>query len=237
MAEAQNGSSDSGSSNDGTPSDVARVEAETHDEIDDIMAEIERIKNTMSTPVAASPVVAVSESVTDSEGAETVSRTEVVQEVDFGAANTDAPLEETLGAIEVEEASGGILSDYQPEIVAASVDPMSEGVLPGDPVEEVAAAAVMEAKGPFVPKLVPEAPTLSRATGQPITPLSQSSRPGGNGSLSMTLSGSMTLSLKYEMDGQEVTIGFDDNFLHLSLADGTEFKIPVGRSARKNAAA
>jgi hypothetical protein len=237
MAEAQNGSSDSGSSNEGAPSEVARVEAETHDEIDDIMAEIERIKNTMTTPIAGSSVETASESVTGSESSGPASEAEVVQEVDFGAANTDAPLEETLGAIEVEEASGGVLSDSQPEIVAASVESMPEGVFAGEPVEGVAPAAVMEAKEPFVPKLVPEMPSVSRATFQPIAPRSQSSRPGESGSLSMTLSGSMTLSLKYEMDGQEVTIGFDDSFLHLSLADGTEFKIPVGRSARKNAAA
>jgi hypothetical protein len=48
-------------------------------------------------------------------------------------------------------------------------------------------------------------------------------------SLTMSLTGSMTLKLKYEFAGQEVTVGFSDEFLKVELADGTEFKIPVGR--------
>jgi len=45
----------------------------------------------------------------------------------------------------------------------------------------------------------------------------------------------MRLALKYEQEGQEVSIRFEDEFLKISMADGTEFKIPVGR-ARRNAA-
>jgi hypothetical protein len=59
------------------------------------------------------------------------------------------------------------------------------------------------------------------------------------GSLKMTLSGSMTLKLSYEYEGQEVSIGFADQYLQISLADGTEFKIPVGSrtaQARKKVA-
>lgn len=48
-------------------------------------------------------------------------------------------------------------------------------------------------------------------------------------SLTMSLTGSMTLRLKYEFAGQEVTVGFTDEYLKVELADGTEFKIPVGR--------
>jgi hypothetical protein len=48
-------------------------------------------------------------------------------------------------------------------------------------------------------------------------------------SLTMSLTGSMTLRLKYEFAGQEVIVGFTDEFLKVELADGTEFKIPVGR--------
>ncbi|MDR3608711.1 MAG: hypothetical protein P4M08_15210 [Oligoflexia bacterium] len=61
-----------------------------------------------------------------------------------------------------------------------------------------------------------------------MKPVQASSSPG---TLSMTLSGSMTLKLKYEFDGQEVTVGFADQFLQIALADGTEFKIPVGSRA------
>lgn len=51
-------------------------------------------------------------------------------------------------------------------------------------------------------------------------------------SLTLSLSGSMTLKLKYEFGGQEVTVGFADNCLKVELSDGTEFKIPVARNEK-----
>lgn len=48
-------------------------------------------------------------------------------------------------------------------------------------------------------------------------------------SLTMSLTGSMTLRLKYEFAGQEVTVGFTEECFKIELADGTEFKIPMGR--------
>ncbi len=55
------------------------------------------------------------------------------------------------------------------------------------------------------------------------------------GSLTMTLTGNMTLKLKYAFEGQEVTVGFSENFLKVELSDGTEFRIPVARAALKAA--
>jgi hypothetical protein len=57
-----------------------------------------------------------------------------------------------------------------------------------------------------------------------------------DGTLMMTLHGKMTLRLKYEIEGQEVTIGFGDNALRVQLSDGAEFKIPVGKRSVRNAA-
>jgi hypothetical protein len=51
---------------------------------------------------------------------------------------------------------------------------------------------------------------------------------GTDGTLSLTLSGNMTVKLKYEFEGQEVTISFADQTLRVGMADGTEFKVPVG---------
>ncbi len=65
-------------------------------------------------------------------------------------------------------------------------------------------------------------PTPTEAWGEPSK---------SEGCLSMTLSGQMTLKLKYEFEGQEVTIGFVDQCLKVELSDGTEFKIPVKRKA------
>jgi hypothetical protein len=54
---------------------------------------------------------------------------------------------------------------------------------------------------------------------------------GNDGTLSMTLTGNMTLKLKYEFEGQEVTISFADQALRVQMTDGTEFKVPVARIA------
>ncbi len=49
------------------------------------------------------------------------------------------------------------------------------------------------------------------------------------GSVTMTLTGNMTLNLRYEFEGQEVCVGFEDQCLKVQLTDGTEFKIPMGK--------
>jgi hypothetical protein len=56
------------------------------------------------------------------------------------------------------------------------------------------------------------------------------------GSLTISLKGSMSLKLKYETEGREVTVAFEDRFLKVELSDGTEFKIPVGEAPTRKAA-
>jgi hypothetical protein len=64
-------------------------------------------------------------------------------------------------------------------------------------------------------------------------PMSSNSDNGANdGSLTMTLTGNMTLKLKYEFEGQEVTISFADQALRVQMTDGTEFKVPVSRMSQ-----
>jgi hypothetical protein len=221
--------------------DVARVEAEVHDEIDGIMAEIEKIKATMvASPsdlkgagveeTGAEPVAEAEMADTARVDAEVQAEAEpVTAEVDFGQGNTDAPIEDTLGSMAVEEVSGGLLSG-DAETMAAP-PPV---VHAKEPEPQVAT--------PFVPKIVRA--EVSAASAEPSSPpvvqkvngpAQMGGSPAQSGMLSMTLTGSMKLALKYEMDGQEVTIGFDSQFLHLSLADGSEFKIPVARERRKAA--
>jgi hypothetical protein len=55
-----------------------------------------------------------------------------------------------------------------------------------------------------------------------------------DGSLTLTLKGNMTLKLKYEFEGQEVTVSFADQSLRVQMSDGTEFKVPVSRMATSN---
>jgi|GEM_PF-2631502 len=275
---------------DNTAVDLAQVEAETHDEIDDIMAEIEKIKAGISTGEPPAVETPAAEALPPAEAAPAQPIAEVT-EVDFGTANTEAPMEEMLAASGVEEAAnGGALSEpaTAEEITVAEEGGEGGGQTPeegavaeeggGQTPEEgavaeegggqtpevplvtpevVAAAAAAEAPV-FVPKLVvapvPAAP-VSAAAPSPVSPsrgeastlqsvvtplpapmpVAQLARAQGEGSLSMTLAGSMRLALKYEQEGQEVSIRFEDEFLKISMADGTEFKIPVGR-ARRNAA-
>lgn len=57
-----------------------------------------------------------------------------------------------------------------------------------------------------------------------------------DGALTLQLQGSMTLKLKYEADGQEVTVAFSEGCLKVTLGDGTEFKVPVSRRHSANVA-
>jgi hypothetical protein len=52
----------------------------------------------------------------------------------------------------------------------------------------------------------------------------------------MTLSGKMSLRLKYAFDGNEVSVRFADDTLIVALSDGTEMRIPLKRGARSRAA-
>lgn len=56
---------------------------------------------------------------------------------------------------------------------------------------------------------------------------------GTDGSLTLTVSGALTLKLRYEGGGQDITIGFTEKTLSVTLADGTEFKVPVTRAASR----
>ena len=47
------------------------------------------------------------------------------------------------------------------------------------------------------------------------------------GELSMTLSGSMSLKLKYEFGDQSVQIRFEDQCMKVELADGTELNMDI----------
>jgi hypothetical protein len=73
---------------------------------------------------------------------------------------------------------------------------------------------------------------LDEPTEMAEIPMSNTGGNSGNdGTLSMTLTGNMTLKLKYEFEGQEVTISFADQALRVQMTDGTEFKVPVARTA------
>jgi hypothetical protein len=166
---------------------VAQVEAETQDEIDEIMNEIENLQ--ASSPDEAEP---------SNDGME-----------DFRGSGDDASMEETLGHMKDESTGGGLLD------AAVVSDESDETDQVMDEIEEEV--------------------SMSDSKREQTGPIGHEQ--GAEGTLSMTLTGNMVLKLKYEFGGQDVTIGFSEGALRVSLADGTEFKIPVGTQGRKLKAA
>lgn len=115
----------------------------------------------------------------------------------------DAPsMEETLGDLKEEESSGSSLLDQ-----VGSTEEVQD----------------IEEKGEVM-----SAPV----NGHDYDTVEETPSSGKPGSLSMTLTGSMTLTLKYEYEGEEVVVGFTDHALKVQLSDGTEFKIPVRKKTK-----
>ena len=67
--------------------------------------------------------------------------------------------------------------------------------------------------------------------------MSEESATAENGSLTMKLTGNMTLTLQYDFEGEAVKVSFADHSLKVQLSDGTEFKIPVRRRSDARRAA
>jgi hypothetical protein len=133
---------------------------------------------------------------------------------DFRGAANDASMEETLGALPEEESEEEVAhQNSQFTVSPASVSSSSPQAMP--------------ASDPYLAKVVPMVPV------SPSSPSSQSEPTSAEGSLTMTLTGSMKLKLQYDYEGQTITVGFIDGALKVELADGTEFKVPVNRSAAR----
>jgi hypothetical protein len=188
----------------GTPNKtVAQVEAETQNEIDEIMSEIQNLQQGLAEPAPksaapptktppAKPQLKAVESVPGPQAApaEEASMATEISMDDFRGSSDDASMEETLAGMKEEESNGTGLLDQAP------VDAGEEQMSHHDENNESQAQ---------------------------------------EGSLTMTLTGNMTLKLKYEFEGQEVSVGFSENFLKVELSDGTQFRIPVGRTHLKAA--
>jgi hypothetical protein len=61
--------------------------------------------------------------------------------------------------------------------------------------------------------------------------ISQSGNSSDN-SLSMTVTGQMSLKLNFEYEGEEVLVNFDSDKIHIQFSEGTEFKIPLKHMKR-----
>ena len=231
-----------------------KTEVESQDEIDEIMNEIQNLQQGVNAAVNTKPeekpklraVPPVAEQPTEPALLTTVE--------EFRGSGDDASLEETLGAMKGETSGQGLLDQEDAAVEAAAT--AAESAAAENDVQEAEAemqeeeAQVQEEEQTVeeVEEALEELPeeevieeqeeqeeeapeSIMDRIGEKITSAQTS-----DGTLSMTLSGTMTLKLKYEYEGQEVTIGFADNALKVYLSDGTEFKIPIGRKITRKAA-
>lgn len=90
---------------------------------------------------------------------------------------------------------------------------MSDSTKPELRVEEVIPAAVIEEPA--------TGPTIQQAK---------------TGVLEMTLTGEISLQLRYASGGQSAYISFEEGALRIELEDGAEFRIPFKPQARSQAA-
>ncbi len=179
------------------------------DEIDDIMDEIEKMQS------------GVASSVTDAEPL-----------VPLSAKKESAPLDvpEPLPSVDVlGDLSGAVEPVLEPEQA-----PAPEVVF--EPVPSVAVLAP-----PSVPvaqvKPVPIPAPMAAGPASVAYQESSAELAGAGCTLRLTVSGAVSLSLSYEQSDISASVQFRDGYLWVSLADGSEFKVPMGKTQSLRAAA
>ena len=122
-----------------------------------------------------------------------------------------------------------------------------EGMKESEQLEsESMLAAVLTPKSSHIRKIEPEASSIrrdnavnhnskhaSRVTTKMDTPQKENF---SENSLSMTVTGQMSLKLNFGYEGQEIFVHFNTDMIHIQFSEGTEFKIPVKRSHSKKVA-
>ncbi|MBC7690327.1 MAG: hypothetical protein H7222_01035 [Methylotenera sp.] len=166
-------------------------------------------------------------------------------------AEAEAAAEATLGS-RLDEEPEGFFADVLPEPIYTPTEaPAPVSALSGFELLDAAIRAEQEESRGSVQhdasvqsphaelhsELRKTAPAASRPETKE-TIMSTPKQPEGSpeGALTMSLKGNMTLTLNYECAGQSVTVSFGEQFLKVQLADGTEFKIPVGKHSHLKAA-
>ena len=216
-----------------TPPTAAQDDAEKGS-LDQIMSEIDQLQAEIN---QATPPSSVEQPklrvVASNSGATAPERAEAAAEAALGATSEadileefrsgnvgEASLDSTLADLgDAPAEGGGILDQILAEETTQSL-------------EREHVASLAEAEDPTEIISDPESPTVTATEAvaeHEEFPMSQKTS-DQEGSLTMTLQGSMNLKLKYESDGQEVSVAFSNGFLMVTLADGTEFKVPVART-------
>ena len=206
---------------------VTQVEAESEEEIEQIMSEIEELQaemaETVTTMVAKPKLKVVPQSV--SEEVENGEEVEKVGEENEAESQAEDPQvdDDILKEFQSEGSSEVSMEETLANLRDDEAEPHGPTIL--DTVDEIVGEENFEEQ--VVSDHEQDEETMAK---------NQNSQSSEDGTLSMTLTGNMTLKLKYEFDGQEVTVGFSDHSLQVMLADGTEFKIPVRRQNVRKAA-
>lgn len=133
----------------------------------------------------------------------------------------------SLSGVDSLEAVAGEIDSLQGEMESFRSDAESEASL------ESTLADLPEDVTPGVSPLddVPLTEMAETTETSDVTDLPREPRMNDSDSqLSLELSGTMTLRLRMSQGGQEVAIRFEDQILHVELADGTEFKVPLRSS-------
>lgn len=228
---------------------MAANDKDPQEDIDHIMSEIESLqkemtgidKTTEAVVEAAAPEEVVAEAAVVPEEP-IVEEAPVVEEApmdvvaeavtgmeEFHASSDDVSMEETLGELKEEAPASGksLLDEIAPEVAVVEESVTEEPVAVAeaqDVVHEIEREIAQELAQEVSVQEVPEGDVMAADNSKEYET---------GGSLSMTLTGSMSLKLRYEYEGEEVTIGFSDHSLMVQMTDGTEFKIPVNRSKKK----
>jgi hypothetical protein len=142
------------------------------------------------------------------------------------------------------ETSGDVMAEFrepatptgpvEAELTAETLSQNSTQTPPGSDMEATLASLKGDGDVRTLFDEDPTGPTVSKPAPKPelkvveTTPVTVTgTRTDVPGELTMNLSGSMSLKLKYEYEGQEVFVSFVDGTLQVELADGSEIKIPL----------
>ena len=198
-----------------------KLEAETKDEIQDIMNEIESLKQNIAEapkqaklqPVPPASPPRVSPPPAPPQLAAAMPVAETVPEV---SAEEISEIEKEVQDVMM-SAESGDTEDSTSHLTLVTSESSGENEQRGDAMTEQHSSEEMFTQD----EMGPEGALAS----------SDGAFTSTEGALTMTLSGKMTLKLKYEFEDLAVTIGFQDHVLKVQLSDGTVFNIPVRRAS------
>lgn len=114
---------------------------------------------------------------------------------------------------------------------ATSIDPALPADMQGNMEETLAQLGEVEAASSILEQMDEQVEAKHKEDAPMSNPIhgNCNNNDSKDGSLTLTLTGNMTLKLKYEFEGQEVIVSFADQALRVQMTDGTEFKVPVSR--------